>query len=329
MLLLNKTLLRMAKGLWRWIFLITGLKLAVLVGLAAFARIISGFLGNVASPAMTAGDGARAVVSALLTAVIMLLLELLTGEAQYRCTAKARQTLRGGIFSKVLELDVGNVEKIGPVSAITSSVDGVESMQVYYSQYLPGLFYSLLAPIYLFFQLWRVSLVPAVLLFLVSFLLLPVNNIFRRHIETLKTQYWFSMEDLTGYYLESVQGITTFKLFGRDGHRQAVLAEKSRNFNDRIMEVMKVNFSSFLLTDGLIYGGGGSFHLHRCRAASRGSHPIFQRADGAAAVLWIFRFGAAVDERHPLCLGRCVRCGQGGKNCWPWTPHAPTTPPCR
>ena len=38
MLLLNKTLLRMAKGLWRWIFLITGLKLAVLVGLAAFAR---------------------------------------------------------------------------------------------------------------------------------------------------------------------------------------------------------------------------------------------------------------------------------------------------
>ena len=132
MLLLNKTLLRMAKGLWRWIFLITGLKLAVLVGLAAFARIISGFLGNVASPAMTAGDGARAVASALLTAVIMLLLELLTGEAQYRCTAKARQTLRGGIFSKVLELDVGNVEKIGPVSAITSSVD-LSLIHIYHS----------------------------------------------------------------------------------------------------------------------------------------------------------------------------------------------------
>lgn len=50
MLLLNRTLLRMAKGLWGWIFLITGLKLAVLMGLAAFARIISGFLGNLVSP---------------------------------------------------------------------------------------------------------------------------------------------------------------------------------------------------------------------------------------------------------------------------------------
>ena len=258
------------------------------MGLAAFARIISGFLGNVASPAMTAGDGARAVVSALLTAVIMLLLELLTARPRYRCTAKARQTLRGGIFSKVLELDVGNVEKIGPVSAITSSVDGVESMQVYYSSTCRACSTACWRLFTCSFSCWRVSLVPAVLLFLVSFLLLPVNNIFRRHIETLKTQYWFSMEDLTGYYLESVQGITTFKLFGRDGHRQAVLAEKSRNFNDRIMEVMKGELLLLSPHRWADLRGGGSFHLHRCRAASRGSHPIFQRADGAAAVLWIF-----------------------------------------
>ena len=254
MLLLNKTLLRMARGLWRWILLITGLKLAALIGLAAFARIISSFLGNVNSPELTAADAGQAILSALLAAAAMLLSELLTGEVEYRCTAKARQSLRAGIFSKVLALDVGNIEKIGPVSAITSSVDGVESMQVYYSKYLPGLLYSLIAPFYLFFQLQQVSFSSAILLFAVSLLLLPVNNIFRRHIEKLKTEYWSSLEDLTGYYLESVQGLTTLKLFGRDENRTRVLAEKSRGFNNKIMDVMKVNFSSFLLTDGLIYG---------------------------------------------------------------------------
>ena len=254
LLLLNKTLLRMARGLWRWILLITGLKLAALIGLTAFARIISSFLGNVNSPELTAADAGQAILSALLAAAAMLLSELLTGEVEYRCTAKARQSLRAGIFSKVLELDVGNIEKIGPVSAITSSVDGVESMQVYYSKYLPGLLYSLIAPFYLFFQLQQVSFSSAILLFAVSLLLLPVNNIFRRHIEKLKTEYWSSLEDLTGYYLESVQGLTTLKLFGRDENRTRVLAEKSRGFNNKIMDVMKVNFSSFLLTDGLIYG---------------------------------------------------------------------------
>lgn len=254
MLLLNKTLLRMARGLWRWILLITGLKLAALIGLTAFARIISSFLGNVNSPELTAADAGQAILSALLAAAAMLLSELLTGEVEYRCTAKARQSLRAGIFSKVLALDVGNIEKIGPVSAITSSVDGVESMQVYYSKYLPGLLYSLIAPFYLFFQLQQVSFSSAILLFAVSLLLLPVNNIFRRHIEKLKTEYWSSLEDLTGYYLESVQGLTTLKLFGQDENRTRVLAEKSRGFNNKIMDVMKVNFSSFLLTDGLIYG---------------------------------------------------------------------------
>lgn len=253
MLLLNRTLIKMAKGLWGWIIAITALKMAALAAVTRFARVISGFLGNMDSPQMSAAQAGAAVFSALTAAVFMLAAELLTGEAEYRCTAKARQNLRTGIFSKVLELDVGNVEKIGPVSAITSSVDGVEAMQIYYSKYMPGLLYCLIAPFYLFFQVKAVSVKAAVLLFVISVILLPVNNIFRSHIEKLKTGYWRSLEDLTGYYLESVRGLTTFKLFGRDEERTEVLKQKSRDFNDRIMDIMKVNFSSFLFSDGLIY----------------------------------------------------------------------------
>lgn len=255
MLLLNRTLIRMAKGLWGWIFLITALKLGTLIGTALFAGILSGTLGSLTALDMTAAKAGTAVLNALLTAVAMLVCELLTGEAVYRCTAKARQTLRTEIFSKVLELDVGNVERIGPVSAITSSVDGVEAMTVYYSQYLPWLLYSILAPIYLFFQLKNVSLPVAVVLFALSIVIMPVNNIYRKHIESLKSDYWNSLEDMTGYYLENVQGLTTFKLYGQDERRTDGLRAKAENFNRRIMDVMKVNFQSFLLTDGLIYVG--------------------------------------------------------------------------
>ncbi len=254
MLLLNRTLIKMAKGLWGWIVGIAALKMVTLMGTAAFARIISGFLGNVDSPSLSWQQARSAIFSAFVAALAMLLAELLTGEAEYRCTAKARQSLRTQIFSKVLELDVGNVEKIGPVSAITSSVDGVEAMQIYYSKYLPGLLYCLCAPIYLFFQMRTASLPVAAMLFVISMGLMPLNNVFRKHIEKLKTEYWSSMEDLTGYYLESVQGLTTLKLYGQDERRTAVLKDKSFAFNRKIMEVMRVNFSSFLLTDGLIYG---------------------------------------------------------------------------
>ena len=66
MLLLNRTLLRLAKGLWGWILGIVALKLVTLAGAAAFARTISGFLGNVLSPAMTLEAAGAAIGAALL-----------------------------------------------------------------------------------------------------------------------------------------------------------------------------------------------------------------------------------------------------------------------
>ena len=68
--------------------------------------------------------------------------------------------------------------------------------------------YSVLAPIYLFFQMKEASLAVAAVLCAIAMILLPINNIFRAHIEKLKTEYWACMEDLTGYYLESVQAVS-------------------------------------------------------------------------------------------------------------------------
>src|SRR5699024_2636832 len=150
MLLLNQTLLQLAKGLWGWILSITALKLVVLVGTALFAQSIGGFLGALDSPSLTGEAMGAAIRSALLAALLMLAAELLIGELEYRCTAQARLSLRRKIFAQALALGVGHIERVGPVSAITAAVDGVESMQVYYSKYLPGLLYCLLAPFYLF-----------------------------------------------------------------------------------------------------------------------------------------------------------------------------------
>ena len=207
MLLLNRTLLQLAKGLWGWILSITALKLVVLVGTALFAQSIGGFLGALDSPSLTGETMGAAIRSALLAALLMLAAELLIGELEYRCTAQARLSLRRKIFAQALALGVGHIERVGPVSAITAAVDGVESMQVYYSKYLPGLLYCLLAPFYLFWQMSQYSLPVAGFLLAVALVLMPVNNLFRKHIETLKTEYWDSLEDLTGYYFYRKNGL--------------------------------------------------------------------------------------------------------------------------
>lgn len=109
------------------------------------------------------GTAWSAVRAALVAAIFTFLAQLLKGLLEYRTAAAARTSMRRMIFKKVLELDAGGIEKIGPVSAITASVDAVEQMQTYFSSYLPSLIYSVLAPIYLFFHLKDISLPVAAL----------------------------------------------------------------------------------------------------------------------------------------------------------------------
>lgn len=253
MLLLNKTLLRLARGLWQWILAIAAVSFLTLVGTTALAEIVSQFLGSLFEPQVVLSTVKSAVGAAFLASVFTFLAQLVKGLIEYKTAAKARSTMRKTIFSKVMELDAGGIEKIGPTSAITAAVDAVEQMQAYFSSYLPSLIFSVIAPIYLFFHLKNISLIVAVLLLFVSLILFPLHNVFRGKIEALRKTYWRSLDDMTSYYMDGLRGLTTLKLFDRDREHSCVLGEKADVLNKNINAFMKINFTSFLVTELLIY----------------------------------------------------------------------------
>ena len=253
MLFMNKTLLRLARGLWLWILAIAGVSFLTLVGTTALAEIIAGFLGSLFEPQEALSSAGSAIRGALLVALFTFCAQMGKGLLEYKTAAEARTSMRRMIFSRVLELDAGGIEKIGPVSAITASVDAVEQMQMYFSTYLPSLICSILAPVYLFFHLKNISMPVALLLMAVSLVLLPVNNLFRCRIEQIRKTYWKSLDDMTGYYMDSLRGLTTLKLFDRDQEHSRILGEKADILNYNINCFMKVNFTSFLVTEAMIY----------------------------------------------------------------------------
>ena len=253
MLLLNKTLLRLARGLWQWILAIAAVSFLTLIGTTALAEIVSQFLGSLFEPQVVLSTVKSAVGAAFLASVFTFLAQLVKGLIEYKTAEKARSTMRKTIFSKVMELDAGGIEKIGPTSAITAAVDAVEQMQAYFSSYLPSLIFSVIAPIYLFFHLKNISLIVAVLLLFVSLILFPHHNVFRGKIEALRKTYWGSLDVMSGYYMDGLRGLTTLILFDRDREHSRVLGEKADVLNKNINAFMKINFTSFLVTELLIY----------------------------------------------------------------------------
>ena len=253
MLLLDKTLLKMTKGLWGWILSLVVIRVCSLVMITSFATRISYFLGNMMNPTFTHDEIRNVVIQILVVSVLIFVFQFIQGELEYRAQAAARSSIRQKLFTKTMSLDAGYIEKIGPNSAITSAVDGVEQMQVYYSVYLPSLLFSVIAPIYLFTKIYPSSFLIACILLIVSFVLLPLHNVFRYRIEKLRKTYWVSLEDMTGYYLDSIRGLSTLKLFDQSDKHAEVLEEKAEYLNHQINEFMKVNFTSFLVTEGIIY----------------------------------------------------------------------------
>ena len=253
MLLLDKTLLKMTKGLWGWILSLVVIRVCSLVMITSFATRISYFLGNMMNPLFTHDEIRNVVIQIIIVSVLIFVFQFIQGELEYRSQAAARSSIRQKLFTKTMSLDAGYIEKIGPNSAITSAVDGVEQMQVYYSVYLPSLIFSVIAPIYLFTKIYPSSFLIACILLVVSFVLLPLHNIFRYRIEKLRKSYWVSLEDMTGYYLDGIRGLSTLKLFDQSDKHAEVLGEKADYLNHQINEFMKVNFTSFLVTEGIIY----------------------------------------------------------------------------
>ena len=254
MLLIDKTLIKLSSGLWGWIIAIVVVRFTSLIGITYFAKYISEFLGQIFTSSIDLRQLKSVVIMAFLASLLTLVSQLIQGELEYRCNANARINLRKTIFNQVLNLDVGYIETIGPVSAITSSLDAVEQVTIYYSTYIPSLISAVISPIFLFYQLKNISLFTALLLLVVSLSLLPLNNIFRKKIETLRKSYWHSVEDISAYYLDSLKGLTTLKLFKQDKKHEEILSQKANQLNIDINKFMKINFTSFLVTEALIYG---------------------------------------------------------------------------
>lgn len=254
MLLIDKTLMKLSSGLWGWIIAIVVVRFTSLIGITYFAKYISEFLGQIFASSIDLRQLKSVVIMAFLASLLTLVSQLIQGELEYRCNANARINLRKTIFNQVLNLDVGYIETIGPVSAITSSLDAVEQVTIYYSTYIPSLISAVISPIFLFYQLKNISLFTALLLLVVSLSLLPLNNIFRKKIETLRKSYWHSVEDISAYYLDSLKGLTTLKLFKQDKKHEQILSQKANQLNIDINKFMKINFTSFLVTEALIYG---------------------------------------------------------------------------
>jgi ATP-binding cassette subfamily C protein CydD len=128
----------------------------------------------------------------------------------------------------------------------TTSLAGVESLEAYYSQYLPQLILAALIPLSVLLYVFPRDLLSGLVL-LVTAPLLPFFMILIGNAsERLTARRWSALGRLSHFFLDTLQGLTTLKVFSQSHAWASRLNDAGEQYRSATLNVLRVTFLSAL-----------------------------------------------------------------------------------
>lgn len=180
---------------------------------------------------------------------------ILYGYFSNKSSEVVKVKLRDKIYEKLLRLGLDYNKELSTSSIVQSSIEGVEALEIYFGKYLSQLFYSLLAPITLFFVVSFISL-KAAIIFILCVPLIPLSIIaIMKFAKRLLKNYWNNYSNLGETFLDNLQGLTTLKVFNIDEERHKKMNEEAESFRKITMKVLSMQLNSITVMDLIAFGG--------------------------------------------------------------------------
>ena len=157
---------------------------------------------------------------------------------------KIKTDLRERLFAHILALGpaYSRAERTGELT--TAAVEGIEALDAYFSQYLPQLVISSLVPVTILILVFPLDPLSGFILLLTAPLIPFFMYMIGRGAEAVTKRQYETMSRLAAHFLDSLQGLTTLKLFGQSKAQVQNIAKVSDQFRDTTLKVLQVTFLS-------------------------------------------------------------------------------------
>lgn len=170
-------------------------------------------------------------------------------------SAKVRKKMRERIYLKMAGLGFKVNKKYGDAEITQLTVEGVEQLDLYYSVFVPKVFYGLAAPLTVLVILSVLSMRVAMVLFfsvpLIPLLIIGMNTYAKKKMG----KHWKRYTSLGDMFLDRMRGLTTLKIFQADRLKHDQLNQQSEQFRKSTMSVLKMQLNSITIMDLVAFGG--------------------------------------------------------------------------
>ena len=160
-----------------------------------------------------------------------------------------KKKLRAALSLKITQL--GPLYTVAEKSGeITNTMQvGVETLNAYFSQYIPQLFISAVIPVTILIVVFPFDILSG-FVFLFTAPIIPIfMMLIGQTAQSMTQKQWKSLSRMSGHFLDVLQGLTTLKIFGRSRQEADNVFKISDQFRRTTMNVLKIAFLSALVLE--------------------------------------------------------------------------------
>ncbi len=231
--------------------------LTVLLSLFAGGLIIfqAHRLSSLVNGVFMAGQSRQAVAAifGLLGLIILFraVIAALNGSAAGMLAAGIKRHLRLLLLEKIERLGPSFTSGEATGELTTTTLQGVDSLDAYFSQYLPQILVAALLPTLILLVVFPIDAITG-LIFLVTAPLIPFFMwLIGKASENETRRQWLALSRLGSYFLDTLQGITTLKALGQSKARTQQVREVSDAYRETTLRVLRITFLSALTLEML------------------------------------------------------------------------------
>ncbi|WP_447913657.1 thiol reductant ABC exporter subunit CydD [Microbacterium phyllosphaerae] len=161
-----------------------------------------------------------------------------------RAAAKTGMQLRAALIAAVGKLGPGWLAQRNQAGLAVTAGHGLEALDAYFARYIPQLVLTVIAtPVLvavMWWQDWPSGLTAIITLPLIPLFLILIGIATR----TVQRTQWQTLQRLAARFADTVQGLSTLRLFGRERRAAAQIEATADEYRRETMKVLRFSFLS-------------------------------------------------------------------------------------
>lgn len=157
--------------------------------------------------------------------------------------------LRRQLSRKIFALGPAYVRGENSAELANTALQGIESLDAYFSQYLPQIPLAALIPLAILAVVFPTDWISGLIMLLTAPLIPVFMMLIGQASEAATRRQWKALGHLSTYFLDTLQGLQELKQLGQSEARAARVFEATDQYREATMKVLRVTFLSALVLE--------------------------------------------------------------------------------